>query len=428
LNRALACEITGFLRVSGPPGEHLRKLRQYRQQVWNKSLDWLDLSGLALAFWERLQRLGAVDTIPREVAAYLASSLTGHRMRVAAMRQEFDSLNRRFEDVGVEYAALKGFTLVPDYCLDAYLRPSYDYDYLISDRTLGAAQEVLRAAGFIRKEDRARHHATFVPSRLPPKGSFMREGLYSATLPRKVELHSRLWDEVAFRIPLRVPERPLDRRLQRRGQGLIFYSLAEEDAFVFQALHTFQHILHNWCRLRWLLDIAYFLERRSRDASFWMKCSAALESNEPLSEVVGLVVSLASGLFHAAIPAAIEGRLRGAIRGPVSRWIESYGMASALDNFANNKYALFLYREFVQDKTVWREVRKSLLLPLHRPNRVAGAVAPANAVPGWASWAQGWYVAQRLIHHSVKGARYVWETRRWQRLRRMKTDRVLPAN
>ena len=104
-----------------------------------------------------------------------------------------------------------------------------------------------------------------------------------------------------------------------------------------------------------------------------------LEANEPLTEVVALVISLAARLFHAALPAPIKDQILGAMRGQIALWVNHYGLRSALDNFSENKYALFLYREFVRDEAAWRQIRRTSLLPLHRPNRVAGAAAPATS-------------------------------------------------
>jgi hypothetical protein len=427
MNRDLRREITSCLRVAGSVEEHLRSLRNFHPRDWEASLNWLNLSGIALAFWDRLQKFGAEDAVPRQVGASLATNLADHRLRVAAMRQEFDSLNRHFERAGVEYAAWKGFALIPEYYPDACLRPSYDYDYLISEDAWDGAQEVLQAAGYVRKPDRGRQHrVTFAPHILPSRLSLLKGGIYAATLPRKVELHLRLWDEEALRISLRAPEHPLDRKLRRTWQGLSFYSLGEEDAFLFQTLHTFQHILHNWCRLGWLLEIAYFLESRSTDLSFWEKVNAYLEANEPLTEVVALVISLAARLFHAALPGPIKDPIPGAMRGQVSLWVDHYGLRSALDNFSDNKYSLFLYREFVWDEAAWRQIRRTRLLPLHQPNRVAGTASPAAFALLPRSWEQAWYVVQRLIHHSVSGAGYAWESARWERLRRLSADRVFP--
>jgi len=428
VSRDLRREIIGCLRLAGSEEEHVRSLRNFRPRDWETSLDWLHLSGLAMPFWARLQRLGAEDVTPRQVRTGLEANLADQRLRVTAMKQEFDSRNRQWERAGIEYAAWKGFALIPDYCPDACLRPSYDYDYLVSEDTHDRAQEVLEAAGYVRQRPHGtEHHVTFVPPNLPSRLAPLRDGLYAATFPRKVELHVRLWDEKAFRIPLKVPERPLDRRFLRTWQGLSFYSLGEEDAFVFQTLHTFQHILHNWCRLGWLLEIAYFLEHRSSDAPFWNKLCAQLETNESLAEVVALVISLATRLFHVALPAPVKDQILGAMRGQVSLWVEHYGLRSALNNFSENKYTLFLYREFVRDETAWRQIRRSRLLPLHRPNRGAGVATPATSAALPAGWEQAWYVVQRLIHHSVSGAGYAWESARWERLRRLSADRVFPS-
>jgi hypothetical protein len=427
MNRDLRREIVGCLRVAGPVERHLENLGKFRPQDWESSLNWLHLSGFALAFWDRLQELGARDAIPRQVGAGLAANLAGQRQRVAAMSGEFDSLNLQFERAGIQYAVWKGFALIPEYCPDACLRPTYDYDYLISEGALDDAQGVLQATGYIRKPDLgAPHSVNFKHSKASSPLAPLPGGLYAAALPRNVELHVKLWDEDAFGIPLRVPSRPLDRRLRRTGQGLSFYSLAEEDAFVFQMLHTFQHILHNWCRLGWLWEIAHFLEHRSTDASFWEKLYGHLEANEPLTNIVALVISLASGIFHAAWPASIKYQILGAMRGQLSLWVHHYGLRSALDNFSENKYSLFLYREFVRDEATWRQIRRTRLLPMHRPSRVAGSAASATSVHLPVSWKQGWYVVQRLIHHSVRGAGYVCESVRWRRLRRQCAGRAFP--
>src|ERR1035441_8677185 len=125
MKRDIRRSIIGCLRVSGPVEEHLRRLRNFRARDWETSLNWLHLSGIALVFWDRLQKLGAKDAIPHKLAESLAANLADHRIRVAAMTQEFDSLNRRLERAGVEYAVWKGFALFPQYCPDACLRPTY---------------------------------------------------------------------------------------------------------------------------------------------------------------------------------------------------------------------------------------------------------------------------------------------------------------
>jgi hypothetical protein len=416
-------QVIDCLRVAGPAETSSRYLRRFPVGEWEAALQWLNISGVALAFWNRLQQWEAEGAIPREVRVALASNFAHQRRRVAVMMPEFDSLNRQFERAGIEYAAWKGFTVIPDYCPDACLRPIYDYDYLIAADHLDRAQEALQAVGYVRRPDAGvSNRVNFaLPYRPVPSPG----GLYAAALPRKVELHSSLWDEDLCRFALEVPARPLDRRLRRTRQGLRFYSLDAEDAFIFQALHVFQHILHNWCRLGWLFELAYFLEHRAADAAFWQGLLSRLGANPPLREVVALVISLASHLFQATVPEPVKVQLLNTMRGPVALWVELYGFPSAVYNFSEDKYSLFLYREFVRDEKTWREIRNSRLLPRHRPNRLgenAVAAVPAT-VPR--SWRQAWYAVERLRHHAVSAIRYAWESARWDRRRRQYAHRVL---
>ena len=416
-------DIIGCLRVTRPGEEAVRSLRRFRSRDWERSLDWLHRSGLALALWDRLQKLGAEDAIPNAVGAGLERCLAEHRLRVAAMREEFYSLNRHLESAGIEYAAWKGFSLVPDYICDACLRPMYDYDYLISAESWADAQAVLQAAGYARRaQPGTEFHVNFVPPHPHAQPRLAVASLYSAELPRRVELHLRARDEEALGIPLNVPQWPLHRRVRRSWQGVSFYALHELDAFVFQALHAFNHILHNWCRLGWFLEIARFLESRSADGRFWEQLLALLEGELPLMKAVGVVVLLASRLFHATLAAPLAARLADATHGRVALWVEHYGLRSALDNFSANKYALFLHREFVPDEAAWRAIQRDRLFPLHLPNRVTGSVATAAPALLPESCRQSWYAVRRVVHHATNGARYARESARWNRLLRLTAD------
>jgi hypothetical protein len=425
MNCNLREEIVGCLGFGGSVQARLRNLRSVSARDWEASLHWLNLSGIALTFWDRVQQHGAESVIPPQVRASLTENLVEHRRRVSSMMPEFNALNERFERAGIDYTVWKGFALIPEYCPDAGLRPSYDYDYVISQDAWQRAQDLLDAAGYARKSDPALQvHATFVPRQ--PAASSLRSprALYAEALPRKVELHLQPWDDNAHRISIRLPERPLSRKIRRHWQGLSFYALDEQDAFVFQMVHAFQHILHNWCRLGWLLEIAYFLRSRSTDSTFWTRLDTHLAGREPLREIVALVISLAARLYHASLPAPIEDRILTAMRAQVALWVDRYGLSAAVDNFAENKYTLFLYREFVKNEAAWREVRRRSLLPVHRPNRVAEADPSGIARRLPPKWKQAWYVMRRLTHHSLSGAGYAFESLRWTRLRRLQAQRA----
>jgi hypothetical protein len=431
MNRNLAKEVVGCLRVSGSPETSVERLYGFGAGAWKRTLEWLDHSGLALLAWHRLKELGARDAVPPEVGAGLERNLTDHRARVAETAEEFDSINRCLAGAGVSYAALKGFALIPEYCPDASLRTTYDHDYLLAPESRERAERALKAAGYVRKHEEVDDPVVYFHAAGPPRSPLCRDDLYSAKFPRTVELHYRFWDPDELKISFRLPEDPLARlRLRSLGpgrlglpassrfeRGLQFHALCEQDELVFQVLHAFRHILQNWCRLCSLLDIASFIEHRSADAWFWARFLDGLSDREPLSEIVGIIFSLAASLFGAALPDAVAARTTRRLRSSVALWLRCYGQDLALNNFSDNKFSLFLHREFIQDPATWREIERGRLFPWHRPNRAAETSNPKSLPRLAAAWKQGVYTARRLRHHLLGAARYGLESHRWERAR-----------
>lgn len=427
MNRALARDIVGSLQASTPPGEHFARLPGASLRDWDHALEWLDHSGLALLFWSRLKELGEESTIPLKIGDRLEQNLEDHRARVVAMAEEFDSINRCFERANVKYAALKGLTIIPEYCSNIFLRTTYDYDYLLPRDSVEVAESALRAAGYVRKEDSEDHPIVYFHNARPPRSPLGRNDLYSATFPRTIELHYLFWDDGPLKIPLALPGNPLAhielRHLspmtnpsgQMPRQPIQFYALSDVDELAFQILHVFRHILHGWCRLYSLLDIAYFLNHRGLDAAFWNRFLHRLRCSRPLSEIAGVVFLLAAGVFGATIPEPVSVEIVRSLRRPLVLWVERYGQDSALSNFSDNKFSLFLHREFIQDRAAWDEIRRTRLFPAHRPNHVLRGEGTGVAFPLAASWTQGRYVVQRLRHHLMAAARYGLESPRWHR-------------
>ena len=417
MKRDLARAITDYLAVSGSPGEHVTKLENFDREDWQRSLGWLDQTGLALWLWDRLKVSGTQDAVPPEIDARLERNVADHASRVAAMAEEFDSINRLFEADGIEYVVLKGFALAPEYTPDARLRPAYDYDYLVLPQSMERVSHALGNGGYIRRQERVDHPVVYVHAARMPRTPSRRDDLYSVNLPRSVEIHTRLWEPEALRIPLPLPDDCLARKRPRSWQGLLFYSLSEEDELLFQVLHAFRHIVECWCRLYIFLEIAHFLERRESDLAFWQRFVDRVRVSPRLPEMVGVVFSLAARLFGAPIPAAIAAGVLPNMRHPLLLWVKRYGCDSALANFTGNKYSLLLYREFVPDVAVWREIQRRRLFPLQRPNRVGGGRTSGISARLFAGWKQSAYVARRLSHHLIAAAQYEWESIQWERIR-----------
>ena len=418
MNRGLAHKIIDCLRVAGPAESDLAGLQSWSRKSWAATLPRLHTSGIALYFLRTLQERSEEHVLPPEVRVRLERNQADQNLRVAAMAEEFAVLNRGFENAGVRYAALKGFALIPQYSPDAALRTQADFDYLIAPESQSRAEQALRAASYVRQ---SRHESGPVvlfhsahPLRIPASD----DDLYRAALPRRLELHLRLWNPGPEALHPTSLETALIRTRLHDWRGLRFPVLADEDALIFQVLHALRHIFDFWCRLSLLLEIAYFLDRRALDELFWRRFVARAESDPGLPQASSVVFTLATKLFGASIPAALANWIRQSTPRAMALWVERYGCDCALENFMGNKFSLFLRREFIADSVEWRQALRRRLLPFHRPNRGAEAASPRLSSRLAAGLKQSLHVLRRVKFHLVSGLRYGWELLRWERLLR----------
>lgn len=414
MNRALTCCIVGSLRVNGLCEEPLARLRNFGQPAWERTLSWLDDSGLALYLLKQIDRAGADNALPRPIRTRLQQNLASNRQRMAEMKREFELLNCRFGAAGVEFAVLKGFALVPDFCPDAALRLQYDFDYLVHPKCEKAARQILETAGYAQRIQSPGHEpegaTLFVsePLSLPPAD----QDFYGAALPRRVELHLGLWEPTAEGVRLDLPEDFLDRKRAVESQVMRFPALADDDALLLQVLHAFHHMLHHWCRPSCFLEIAYFAARQYPNDSFWHRFCSRVGARRYLPEIVGLVFSMAATLFGAPVPGEVA---RWSARGSVlGLWVREYGERWAVAPFPGSKLSLFMHREFVADPGVWKNVRRSRLLPLHRPAHVAEAGGNGGASRWTARHDQWRFILGRVGFHVGALFSYGWHLARWE--------------
>jgi hypothetical protein len=415
VNRALVRRIVSSLVDSGAPREMLAPLVALSRRRWEQVLSWLDVSGLTLTFWERIKKLDYEQIVPSEIRRRLEANLADNRQRVAEMAREFDAINRCLESAGAEYAVLKGFALAPEYCPDLGLRSFYDYDYFVPLASLETADRALRAAGYVRKKKNTEHHVTYSLSAVPKQIPASRDDLYSPNFGRTLELHHQLWTPREFKIPLSLPWHTSFAFRPRHWQGLRFQSVSEEDELLFYLLHTFRHILTNWCRLAWLLEIERFVEGRSQDMAFWQRFSERIGDNTRLADIVAVVLMLAGSVFRKSLPPAIQDLIRSR-RPSLELWVERCGRESAFENFSGNKNCLLLYRQFVPDPEDWRAIRRFGLFACLRPSWMTQPSGLGAAIRERSRKRQAVYLARRLVHHSKSAMLYAWESYRCRRI------------
>jgi hypothetical protein len=330
------------------------------------------------------------------------------------MADRFQALNRGFGRAGVNYAVVKGFSLAPQFCPNITLRPLSDLDYLVDRESLPVAQRVVEEAGYSLRGRTATEVKFLCPSNGDPSGE---EEQYSRQAPHAVELHLSLCDGDATGVFLPEPRFSKANVRTQKSQGLAFPVLCEEDVFLLQAIHAFQHMTW-WIRMSWFYEMGYFLTQRSNDALFWSRVEDRIGDDAVLREVVVLITELAALFFSAPVPATIAawaGELRPAVR----VWIKNYartwvfGLAEGFTLFPTAKLVLFLHRQYVSDTA--RYMRKRLF-PSSPLSRIAHAIKNKPSAVLDADWRRRKRVMRRAFFHTAAGLRYLWETPRWRRL------------
>ena len=417
MNVTLAQTIVDRLSLAQSGSFHDGVWSSFKEADWEETFGWLDMSGLALYLRDKLKRTDSLRIVPYRVQERLDRCQADNRLRFQAMMEEFKTLNEMFNSGAIENLVLKGFSTFPDYCADPALRTQYDYDFLIRSDSVSRAGAVFQAAGYRRKNSADEHPIVY---RRPERDIDLPRdfvGYFSPQLERSIELHHRLWESVDDRIEINLGHDLFEHAVQRRLNAVEYKALGDEDALVFQVLHAFRHILRNWCRLSVFLEIAYFLNRRSSDLPFWTRFADRISRLRWVPEATMVVFTLAELLFSATIPEEIKKQLTRARYPVLALWSERYGRRSALANFRNDKYSLFLYREFVEDPVAWAGIRRRRLFPIQRPHRLPPAVFQRRYSRLIRSCINGWYALRRANFHAVSLFRYMREYRQWTRLR-----------
>jgi len=421
MNPSLHQAILDELNVARDKSRPAVPWRSFSKREWDHALTWLDLSGLAIYFANRIRNSSGPNTLPDDVWTNLDERSAGNQLRTLSIVQELAVLTESFAQARVNYAVLKGIALLPDYCPDPALRTQYDHDVLVDTASLADAETALQNAGYRRKSGNE-GESCVVYRRPEPQIRFSTdsEGLYSPDLSRSIELHLTLWEETEDKIRLNLPDDFLERRVLREWDGMQFAALCDEDCLLFQILHAFKHIVRNWCRLSIFLEIAFFLKRRASDAVFWNNFAERMDALRWAPEASLVVFALAEQLFGATVPRQLLASFNTPRAPALILWIERYGRRAALSNFHGDKCSLFLHREFVEDPADWADIRRRRLFPIQRPHRPPAVVFQRGFSTAGRLWMENIHALRRLIFHGFAGLRYALEYPRWSLLRRLR--------
>lgn len=378
-------------------------LEGFSLREWRRTLPWLDASGLALYFLDRVELLHGASVVPPSILARLRRNQEDNHERTAALTEEMGAIHQSLYARGVEFAVLKGYSLVPEYCQAPALRHQCDLDYLVSENDLERANSILGRMGYSRVQS-APGSFTFARStgQVPS-----RHHMYKAGLNFSVEMHTALWDNCDVAELEQLPE-VLPRRRPHQVSWLTFPALSRDDQFVHQCVHVLSHILQFWIRLAWLYEIATFLKRARTDSAFWQAVQKRIDGRNYVGKATRLVSLLAAAIFEVECPTL------GSDGQALRLWVNEYGRRWAIHKQPGSKLSLFLFPEFM-DESSWRRLRRQRLFPIHLPHPATQVSAshPKRTLP--ARLAEYAYAGRRLAFHVREAWRYFGEKSNWRR-------------
>jgi len=425
VKRTLADVVVEFLSFSETTSDRVKALAEAGNGEWKRTIIWLHDAGLALYFLQKLKDANATDVLPRSILSRLEENLAANRRRVAYMALQFDSLNQRLNEAGVRYTAVKGLSLVPEFCPDASLRHQSDFDYLVDSESLPRAKHVLENAGYSLKKYKNNEFVFLMPSAGMPAPA---DGQYELHAPHAVELRLAFWDDDNHGVYLAEPKFSVDDGRTRQWQNLVFRTLPEEDAFLLQVIHAFNHILTGWIRMSWLYEIGYFLDQRARDAPLWLRVEQRIGQDPLLREMVVVIAELSAQLFKAPLPSACRIWAR-ELPPAVRTWIQHYAriwvfgenQVDRVTLFPVAKFVLFLHQQYLRDADARRHLMRSRLLPWEQMFRMTRSRTGNPSANSGGRAQQLKRALIRVLFHVTGDLRYLWEVPRWRRLNKMRT-------
>lgn len=367
-------------------------------------LHWLDISGLALYFLDRIVELNWTDCLPPHVLARLQENLADNTDRTRGMIAESIAIQQRFQEAGVSYAKLKGLSLWPSSVRRPELRSQFDLDFLVAADSAPSARRILEQRGY----------RLYIVSgrswefKLNEKPGVSLKDLYKASPSHAVELH----------IESKVPghSSALERAETRELHGCSMPVLSPVDLFLGQGLHAYKHVCSEFSRVAHLLEFRRHVLVRRHDHAFWSELQSAAERNRRACLGLGVVTLLIEHVMGDFAPEALRGWTVECLPQSARLWVERYGRRAVFGNHPGSKLYLLLQKELEAVGVPAKRSLRQILLPVRLPPAVIRAFPNETLAVRLRRYrSQLRFILFRLRFHVVEGLRYAWESHRWRR-------------
>jgi hypothetical protein len=393
-----------LLSFCEPMPAECARLQNVSIREWQHLLYWLDTSGLALYFLDRLTRLELCEMLPPAVLTRLQQNLTDNKVRTKSMIDESTAIQQSFQRAGLSYALLKGFSLWPLSVPTLELRSQLDLDFLIAEANAIEARHILEAKGYLL-------HATSGRSwefKISQNNAPTLNDLYKPTQQRTVELHIESGSAGSRAL--------LPLREQLCFHGICVPTLPRVELFVGQGLHLYKHVCSESFRVAHLIEFRRHIIARYDDGAFWRELQELANNDINTHIRLGLVTLLITRVMGDFAPDELTSWTVDRLPTAARLWVELYGHRTVFAGFPGSKLYLLLQRELQEAGLPAKRSLRQALLPIRLPPVIAHC-SPGETLPQRLSrhYRQVLFVLFRLRFHVVAGFRYWCESVRWRR-------------
>jgi Uncharacterised nucleotidyltransferase len=404
LNQEQLIRQSVLLTFLDPLPQQCLQLQNLSKSQWRHLLRWLDYSGLALYFFDRIAELQLGDLLPEPVFARLQQNLSDNTKRTHSMIAESMAIQQKFQAMSLRYAVLKGLSFWPSSVSKPELRSQFDLDFLAAEKDVQAARNALERQGY-------RLYATNGRSWEFKRNEFpgiSRKQMYKDTGSWAVELH------VEPRASSSSSQ--LERLEWRDLRGFRMPVLPPIDLFLGQGLHVYKHICSEFSRAAHLLEFRRHVVFHRDDPSFWNALQSKALENPRSSLGLGVVTFLITQVLGEFAPESLTNWTVDRLPRSVKLWVKRYGHQTMLASFPGSKLYLLLQQEIeASGLSSKRSVRQSLIPSGLPPPVIRASPNETLSIRVGRHRMQLRLILGRLRFHLVEGARFVWESHRWRR-------------
>jgi hypothetical protein len=371
---------------------------------WKGLLRWMDIGGLALYFFDRVNELKLGHILPRGVQDRLQENLSDNTQRNRSLIQESVSIQMDFQQAHLSYAVLKGFSLSSVSVPKPELRHQFDLDFLIAEDSAPEARRILENRGFTLYGIGGR---SLEFKRNVTPGIALKD-LYKESPSFFAELH----------LEYSKPGNPqlLRRIVHEDLYGMQMPVLSPADHFLGQGLHAFKHICSEFSRASHLLEFYRHVLGRREDHAFWESLKPIADETPRATLGLGVTILLITRVMGEFAPEALTNWTVDTLPQWARLWVDRYAQRIAFASFPGTKLYLLPRKELISTGSPAKHSLTQALVPLRMPApiiRRSPTDTPSIAIKRYRMQLQHLFTRARF--HAVEGFRFAWESYRWRR-------------